>query len=67
LEKQEKAGVGCNTEMKKDLVGRMAWESGFVKIAQNFPERGTPLCVLFTKTCSHSIHKQNTICSQFFS
>lgn len=32
--------------MKNDLVGRMAWESGFVKIAQFFPERGTPLCAI---------------------
>nr|DAN88169.1 MAG TPA: hypothetical protein [Caudoviricetes sp.] len=45
----------------------MAWEIGFVKIVQFFPETGAGVCVLFTKTCSHSVHKQNTICSQFFS
>lgn len=42
--------------MKKDLVVRMAWESGFVKITQNFPEIGAgvvyfsqkPIHILFT-------------------
>lgn len=24
----------------------MAWESGFVKTAQNFPERGAPFCAI---------------------
>lgn len=32
--------------MKKDLVGRWAWESGFVKIAQDFPERDAPSCAI---------------------
>lgn len=55
--KGKKRGGACDTEMKKDLVVRMAWESGFVKTAQNFPERGTPFVhysqklvhILFTK------------------
>lgn len=38
--KGKKRGGVCDTEMKKDLVGRVAWESGFVKTAQNFPEIG---------------------------
>ena len=38
--------MDCDTEMREDLVGRMAWEIGFVKIAQFFPERGTPICAI---------------------
>ena len=39
-EKGGKVSGDCDTEMKGNLVGRMAWEIGFVKIAQFFPETG---------------------------
>lgn len=58
FEEGEERGSGvCDTEMGEDLVGRWAWEISFVKIAQFFPETGAGGCVLFTKTCLHSIHK----------
>lgn len=44
--KGKKKGGVCDTEMKKDLVVRVAWESGFVKIAQNFPETGAGGCAI---------------------
>ena len=44
--KGNKGGGVCDTEMKKDLVGRWAWEKGFVRIAQFFPETGAGGCAI---------------------